>query len=146
MAQQVKINANITDLLSKNKDSSADANKALEAAKTNGLAAAANTAAPVIKLEKPNMALKTIAVQNPATKSVTSPSIGGGLVGALRKDKSIGDEYKTLDEINEEIEEPEVVAKPAVIDDGSKTKKIIIIVAVVVAVAAVILAVARKRK
>ncbi|MBR0323024.1 MAG: hypothetical protein IIX06_00860, partial [Bacteroidales bacterium] len=66
MAQQVKINANVTDLLNKKKDSSA-ANKALEAAKTNGMAAATNTAAPVIKLEKSTVALKTIAVPNPAT-------------------------------------------------------------------------------
>lgn len=134
MAQQVKIDAKVTDLLNKSKDS---------------LAAAANTTAPVIKLENPTIALKaTTAVPKTLTKSATSPSIGG-IVGALRKDtafKSTGDEYKTLDEINEEIEEPEVVAKPAVIDDGSKTKRIIIIVAVVVAVVAVILAVSRKRK
>lgn len=146
MAQQVKINANVTDLLNKGKDLSAAANKALEAAKMNGMAAAANTAAPVVKLEKPNIALKTIAVPNTATKSVVSPSIGSLPLGSLKKDNSTGDGYKTLDEINDEIEEPEVVAKPAVIDDGSKTKKIIIIVAVVIAVVAVVLAVARKRK
>lgn len=139
MSQQVKIDAKATDLLNKAKN-------ILESAKTNGMAAAANTAAPVIKLEKPTVALKAIAVQNPATKSVVSPSIGGLSLGSLGKDDSTGDKYKTLDEINEEIEEPKVVAKPAVIDDGSKTKKIIIIVAVVIAVVAVVLAVARKRK
>ena len=146
MAQQVKIDAKVTDLLNKSKDLSAAAKNAVESAKTNGMAAAANTTSPVIKLENPTIALKTIAVPNPATKSVVSPSIGSLPIGSLKKDNSTGDDYKTLDEINEEIEEPEVVAKPAVIDDGSKTKKIIIIVAVVIAVVAVILAVVRKRK